>query len=417
MSQIVKQTVILGGGFTGLYAARRLRAIAYPHSTLLVDSRERFCFKPLLYERFADQMDDRQVNPRFQDLLKGTGIDFIRDTVIGIDLSDALVYLASGTTIPYTNLVIAVGSTTGYFGIEGAKENALPFHEPEDAIALAEHLRYCIRQAIETEDRQQRQEWLTFVVIGGGPTGVELAATLADLMPNWYADLDGNPEEVRVILLSRSSQILEGDINDPLREKARESLQQCGVKVEISTATSATAIYPDAVEYSRGELTERMATHTALWTAGTTTHPLVKNLSIPDSSRDNRGRLLVKPTLQLLDYPEVFAGGDCASVPNADYPATAQSAHQQGTEIADNLHAIAFDCTLKDAKVEISGTFMKLGLEEAIANLFHRISLGGTSGHLIRQGAYMNILPTPLHDLSITAKWAKKEIFDQYIKS
>ncbi len=134
MSNPVSQTIILGGGFSGLFTALHLANQDYPDSIILIDSNERFCFKPLLYEYFSGEMDAFQVVPRFVELLKGSGVTFVQDTVESIDLHQRQVKLTSGTSYNYSNLVLALGSVTGYFGVEGAKEYALPFRTQKDAM-------------------------------------------------------------------------------------------------------------------------------------------------------------------------------------------------------------------------------------------------------------------------------------------
>lgn len=416
MNDLIQQTVILGGGFTGLFTAIHLSRSNYPRSVILIDREERFRFKPLLYEYFSGQMEEPEVMPRFEELLDGSGVTFVQDAVQTIDLHQNRVTLASGTSCPYSNLVLALGSVTGYFGVEGAKENALPFREGKDAIALDQRLRECLIQAMQTPDREERRKLLTVVIIGGGPTGVELAATLADLLPPWYEAMGGQPQEIRVVLLNRGAEILKGDINDPLRDTAYEELQNRAVKVELLTEAQATAVRPDSLDYEQGDKVETLPAATIVWTAGTSTHPLIKDLPIAEEKRDRKGRPLVKPTLQLLEFPDVFAGGDCAAVEDQSLPPTAQVAHQQGDAIASNLQALAKGREPKPADVNIRGTLMKLGLEEAAANISNQVEVDGEIGHLIRQGTYMNILPTPLRDLKLTAKWFKEEVYQQYLE-
>lgn len=149
-----------------------------------------------------------------------------------------------------------MGSITGYFGVEGAKEYALPFWTGEDAIAIDPHLRHCLQRAIQTQDPEQRRTLLTSVVIGGGASGVEMAATLADLLPNWYAALGGNCQEVRVVLLNHSQEILKGDINSHLREIAEQELQKHVVPVEMLTGAEATAIRPDSIDDAAANIYE-----------------------------------------------------------------------------------------------------------------------------------------------------------------
>ncbi|MBH8571697.1 NAD(P)/FAD-dependent oxidoreductase [Nostocaceae cyanobacterium CENA369] len=415
MSSQVYQTVIVGGGFTGLFTALHLAHEHYPRSVILIDKEERFCFKPLLYEYFDGEMDTFQVVPRFSELLKGSGVIFVRDTVQSIDLHQKAVNLASGNSYNYSNLVLALGSVTGYHHVEGAKENAFPFWTQADAIALDRHLRDCLQKAIQTEDIEQRRKLLTVVVVGGGASGVEMAATLGDFLPEWYGALGGDFSEIRVILLNHGQNILDGDINDPLRPTAEKELQKRTVPIEIITGAEATAVRSNAIEYQSNGQVQTLPTYTTIWAAGTSIHPLIQELPIPKEHRDRHNRPLVTPTMQLLDFPEVFAGGDCAAVRDYSLPPTAQVAYQQGANIARNLKAIAFGEELKPVKVNIRGTLLKLGINDAAANLFNVFEVAGEPAHLIRQGTYLTLLPTPIHDFKATTEWVDEEIFHQHI--
>ena len=444
MNNPIHQTVIVGGGFTGLFTALNLSHQHYPRSVILIDRAERFSFKPLLYEFFSEEMNDTQVWPRFEDLLKGSGVIFVQNSVQSIDLQEQQVKLASGDCYSYSNLVLGLGSVAGYFGVEGAAENAFNFRTGEDAIAIDKHLHNCLQTAVKIENQEQRQGLLTIAVVGGGPSGVEMAATLADLLPHWYEALGGKPQEIRVVLLQHGQEILAGDVNSRLKATAEQELQKRAVPVQLLTGAEVTAVRSDAVEYKQDGQLKKLSAATTIWTAGTSTHPLLKNLPIPDKHRDKHGRLNVTPTLQLPDFPEVFAGGDCAvdlqsSPPaaqeyerpepqkdqstNSDeqyrdlkpLPPTAQVAYQQGAVIAHNLRALALGNKLKPAKVSLRGTLLKLGLDNGVANIFDTLEVKGEVGHLIRQGAYLELLPTPVHNFKSTAEWLNEETFSRQL--
>lgn len=417
MNDPVYQTVIVGGGFTGLFAALHLAHEHYPRSVILIDRNRRFCFKPLLYEYFSGQMDAFQVVPLYEELLRGSGVIFVQDSVQEINLQNREVKLVSGTNYNYSNLVLALGSVTNYFNVEGAKEYALPLWTQADAIAIDRHLRDCLQRAIQTQDPEQRRTLLTVIVIGGGPSGVEMAATLADLLPHWYAALGGDAQEIRIGLINHGEEILEGDINSHLRQTAEQELQKRAVKVEMLMGAEATAVRPNAVEFKYNGKIETGHTATVLWTTGTSVHPLIKDLPISKEHRDKHGRLLVTPTMQLLDYPEVFAGGDCAAVQDSSLPPTAQVAYQQGAAIARNLKALALGDEPQPATVNLRGTLLKLGLENAAANIYDKFELDGEIGHLIRQGTYLELLPTPIHDFKATTEWLREESFRQHLGS
>jgi NADH dehydrogenase len=440
MTNPIYQTVILGGGFAGLFTALHLSHQHYPRSVILIDQNDRFCFKPLLYEYFSGEMDADQVVPRYDELLTRSGVIFVQDRVQSINLQQRQVQLAGGDCYGYSNLVLALGSVTGYFGVAGAAENAFSFRTQADAIAIDRHLRDRLQQAIQTEDTEQRRQLLTTAIIGAGPSGVETAGTLADLLPQWYSALGGNPAEVRVVLVNHGQEILAGDINSRLQKIAQTALQHRAVPVEFLLGAGVTAIRPNLIEYTRDGQAQTLPAGTVVWTTGTNTHPLIKSLPIPDEHRDKHGRLHVMPTLQLPDFPEVFAGGDCAVDLQPDparhdgyelperqpdqttnveahhpdlkpLPPTAQVAYQQGAAIANNLRALALGYDLKPAKVTLRGTLLKLGLEESVANLFNQVEVTGEPGHLIRQGTYLELLPTPIHNFKATAEWLKDEVF------
>ncbi|MDF5723024.1 MAG: NAD(P)/FAD-dependent oxidoreductase [Rhizonema sp. PD37] len=418
MNNPVYQTVIVGGGFTGLFTALHLSRQNYPRSVILIDRGERFCFRPLLYEYFSGDMDAQQVVPRFEELLRGSGVIFVQDSVQSIDLHQRQVQLASGDCYNYSNLVLALGSVTNYFGVEGAKEYAFPFWTQENAIAIDKHLRNCLQQALNTEDSEKRRQLLTVAIIGGGPSGIEMAASLADLLPHWYEGLGGLKEEVRVVLLNQGKEILKGDAYDLLRENALLELQKRAVKVEMLMEAKATAVRPDSIEYKRDGKLEKLLASTTIWTTGTSTNPLIKDLAVGDEHRTKQDRLEVTATMQLPEFPEVFAGGDCVSMKDdSSLPPTAQVAYQQGEAIAHNLKALALENELKPAKVNLRGTLLKLGLEDAAANIFNTFEVKGELGHLIRQSTYLDLLPTPVHNSKLRTKWLNEEVFQRYLDS
>jgi len=418
MTDSTNPTIILGGGFTGLFTALHLSHHHYSQPTILIEQKERFTFNPLLYEFLSGEMSDRQVCPTYEELLDGSNITFVQDTVEAIDLSQHQIGVASGKTYPYQYLVLALGCITGYFGIEGAKEHSFPFRTRQQALSLANHLRQCLHQATQTADPGDRHSLLTITIVGAGPSGVELAATLADLLPNWYGELGGDPQEVHIVLMDRETELLaggaKGSFKTELEDTAKTALEQHNTPVELRLGATVTAIHPDRVEYQHGDRADSLPTATVVWTAGSANHPLIENLPIPPEKRGKHGRLLVKPTMQLLDFPEVFAGGDCAATVEEPQSPTAQVAYQQGGAIAHNLKALVEGRELSSAEVHLRGTLLKLGLGESAAHLFNRFEIKGKTGHLIRQTTYLELLPTPAHNFKATTQWLIDEIFQKY---
>ena len=405
----LKPTIILGGGFTGLFTALHLSQQNYPNPVVLIDRQDRFVFKPLLYDYLTEEMSDNQVNPLYEELLEGSEVKFIRDKVQEIDVGKKRVELANNGSIGYKYLVLALGSQTGYFGIEGAKENTLPFWTRQDAIALKNHLQDCLTRSIKVEDPYIRQKLLTVAIAGAGATGVELAATLADVLPQWYLKQGGKFEQLRIVLIDRSSQIL-SSASDRLRQAAQAALEKRPVKVELELNATVTTVRPQQIEFEQNDQKKTLEAATIVWTTGTTNNSVIKSLSISDEYRDKKGRLKVLSSLQLIDHPEILVGGDCAVNWDKSVPATAQAAYQQGAAIAKNLQALATNKTPDLARVTIRGTMLKLGLNEAAADIFNRLLVEGKPAHLLRQGRYLTTLPTPVRDFKATTQWLSEEV-------
>ena len=417
MNHSTAPTVIVGGGFVGLFITLHLSHRHYDEPIILIDDRERFVFKPLLYEYLTGEMQDEQVTPRFEELLSGSKVVFIQDKVTGIDLQQRRVELASGMHYNYRYLVLGVGSTQGYFGTEGAAEKAFPFRTRQDAVKLEGHLKECLQRASQSEDVRERRSLLTFVITGAGPSGVEMAATLADLLPSWYVRLAGNIRDIRIVLVNHGEEILSGDVNAHLQETALEALKKRTVPVELLLGVKVTAVDADSLKYQAKDKDQiqTLPTKTTIWTAGTATNPLIESLTqIKDENKDKHGSPLVTDTLQLPDFPEVFAAGDCAVVKEHPYPPVAQIAYQQGAGIAHNIIALAQGKEPSPVKANMRGTLMKLGLGNGVANLFDKVQVKGKPGDLIRNATYLEMLPTPVHNFKATTDWLTDEIFDRH---
>jgi NADH dehydrogenase FAD-containing subunit len=415
-------TVIVGGGFVGLFTALRLSHHRYPNPVILIDSEARFVFKPLLYEYLSEEMQEEQVVPTYEELLRDSKISFVQDKATKIDLQKRQVMLASGRHYDYRYLVLAVGSIQGYFSVDGAQENAFPFRTRIDALNLKQHLQDCLERASQIGDRAQRQNLLTVAVIGAGPSGVELSTTLADLLPEWYGQLGGDIQEIRIVLVDHNDEILKGDINAHLQETALQALKSCTVPVELLLGVSVEAVDRDCLRYCAKDRTqaqdrtaqESLLSATTIWATGTATNPLLEALPLPADSVDKHKHPLVTSTLQLLNFPEVFAAGDCAVMHSHPLPQIAQIAYQQGVGIADNIMALSDGEPPQPIQAKLRGTLMKLGIHKSVANLFDKIQINGEAGYLIRNTTYLEMLPLPAHNFKVTKEWIRDEIFERY---
>jgi NADH dehydrogenase FAD-containing subunit len=413
-------TIIVGGGFVGLFTALHLSRLGYEPPVILIDPNDRFVFKPLLYEYVTGEMEVEQVFPAYRNLLHDRGITFVQDTVTEVDFEQRRITLASGDQYPYQHLVLGVGSQQGYFGTEGAADHGFAFRTQANAVALRTHLQACLAQASQSEDSPQKERLLTFAVVGAGPSGVEMVATLADLLPLWWCrqfnTTQPRTDGLRIVLINHSDQILAGDANQALREPVLKALQDRTLPVELLLGVGVKSVAADHLTYQRqGEaLVETLATATTIWTAGTANNQLLEQLPLAAEQRDKHGRPLVNATLQLGAYPEVFAAGDCALVQAGPQPQLAQVAYQQGNAIANNLVALQQGKPLAPAQVSLRGTLMKLGLRNGIAHVYNKVQIKGKPGSLIRDATYLELLPTPGHNLKVTEEWLTDEFLNQY---
>ncbi|MDZ8056454.1 MAG: NAD(P)/FAD-dependent oxidoreductase [Aulosira sp. ZfuVER01] len=410
MQQASHPTVILGGGFAGLFTALHLSQQNHSQPIILIEQRDRFSFKPLLYELLSGELHSKQVYPRYTELLAGSRVTFVQDTVKSIDLNHRKVTVASSKVFNYSSLVLALGSKTTYFNTPGAAEYAMPLTSGAEAIALRKHLRHRLHQAIQTQDPARRRLLLTVAIIGAGPAGIELACTLADLLPIWYDELGGDANDIRIVLVNRSRDILKGDVNSHLRCTAQRALKNRVVPVDFLFDAAVTKIQADGIEYQQQDKIQLLPAGTIAWTAGTTPNPLLMELPV----KNNRGRLVVTPTLQLPEFPEVFAAGDCATHSDDPQPPTAQVAYQQGRAIAHNLQRIREGKPAVPMPIQMRGTLMKLGLNEGVANLFNKVQIKGQPGHFLREATYLQLLPNSAHNLKVTTEWLTDELFQRH---
>lgn len=406
-------TIILGGGFAGLFTALHLQQQRYANSVILIDPHDRFVFKPLLYELLTDEIHAEQICVPYEKLLTGS-TKFIKGSVQSLDLPNRRVILSNGQHYDYGHLVISLGSKSNYFNTPGAARYSFPFTTDREALILKHHLMNCLDQAHKSANSSERNALLTVAIVGAGPAGVELACTLADILPLWYDSINGDYENIRIVLLNRGTAILKGDINSRLRQIATTALADRTITVEKRFGITIEEITHDGIRYLDADQSHCLNAATVIWTAGTRPHSLLKTLAIRSEQRDPSGRLRVSPTLQLADYPEVFVGGDCAHQREQPQPATAQVAYQQGKAIAQNLIHLATGQPPQPRPINLRGTLLKLGIAEGAASLFNRVELTGEVGRILRQVTYLELLPSPRHNLRQTAEWLTDEVFQRH---
>jgi NADH dehydrogenase len=364
-----KRIVILGGGFGGIQTAmdlsRQLRKNGDTEISLVSDQNY-FLFTPLLPQIASSNVDPRHIAQPVRDLRGSHNFRFVRASVSAIDLDRREVRVAgqvAPTALPYDNLVIAFGSRTDYFGIPGARENTWDFKSLEDAVVLRERVLDLCEHADHTPDPELRRRLLTFVVVGGGYTGVELITELHDLLFGYVARrYRGIPrEEIRLVLLEAGSEVLRG-VHPKLAAHSRRRLARKGI--DVRTNAAATKCFAGGVELKSGEI---IHSDTVIWTAGVRAHEIVESLS---DGHDRIGRAVVNEHLQLEGHPEVFIIGDSAAAASAlDAPRVAPVAIGQGRIAARNIVHQMRGEPLESYKYVSQGMLVSLGMNYAVVNI------------------------------------------------
>lgn len=356
MNDSLKPIVIAGGGFTGLFTALHLSNQKCSRPIILIDCKWRFLFQPLLYEILTGEINLDVASLRYDELLAGSDIMFVHNSISHIDLKQRKVSLDSGLCYNYEYLVLSLGRAIGYFNIPGARENTFTFRTGEDVLRLGQHLRTCLQRATQEKDPLEKKKLLTVAIIGTGSVGVELAATLAHLLPVWYEALQGDAQELQIEIIQRGEEILKGDTNELLHPVTETSLHQRTTSIKMILNANISAVGKDTVKYERIGNTENLEAATIVWTAETVAHPLIRQLAISEKYRDRKGKIIINNYFELPEYPEVFAGGDCAVKTENPQPALTQVANQKAEAIATNVKALCEGKELSPVKVSLRDT-------------------------------------------------------------
>ena len=330
-----RRVVIIGAGFGGLQAAQSLADSGA--DVLLIDRNNYHTFVPLLYQVATGQLEPEYIAypirtrlRRFSFLRNKPKVQFLMAEVELIDFSRQTVETDS-CVITYDFLVLATGSRTQFFGVPGASEYAFSMRTLEEAIAIRNHIFSCFEQAIQESDSSRRQQLLTFTIVGGGPTGVEVVGAFVEMLRGHLRrDYRTLFKEVRLILVQSGDRLL-ADLPKKLGTYTYKRLHQLGVKVYLQTK-----VIKVTFESLHLQNHEVISTATVIWTAGLEANsPTISE----EVSLANKGKLLVHPTLQLLEQPNVYAIGDLAYVEQNGKPLTgvAPEAVQQGVAVARNI--------------------------------------------------------------------------------
>jgi NADH:quinone reductase (non-electrogenic) len=343
----VRQVVILGGGFGGLHAARALARA--PLEVTLVDRRNFHLFQPLLYQVATGSLSPGEITAPLRAVLrdqKNTRV--LLGEAVDLDAEGHRVILADGS-VRYDTLIVASGAHNFYFGNDSWEKVAPGLKSIEDATAVRHKILYAFEAAEREPDPARRRAWLTFVIVGAGPTGVELAGALSEIAQDTLRhDFRSiHTEESQIILLEGAPAVLPVYPHD-LSEAAARSLIKLGVLPR--TGVKVTEIDPDGVTLDAPGGPERIETKTVLWAAGVTASPLGKVLVHRAGAKlDRHGRVMVSPHLTVPEHPEIFVIGDLAHIEQHGkmVPGVAPAAMQQGSYAA---HAIVARLKGKESK-------------------------------------------------------------------
>ena len=334
------RVVVIGGGFGGLYAARHLR-VDPEVAVTLVDRRNFHLFQPMLYQVATGALSPGEISSPLRSVLrKQRNATVILGEAVGLDVAGRRVLLSDGGPIEYDTLIVATGAHHTYFGKDEWAALAPGLKSLEDATEIRRRILIAFEAAEREADPDRRREWMTFVIVGGGPTGVELAGSIGeiarDTLKRDFRAID--PADARIILVEAVDRVLQAYPPDR-SASAQRQLERLGVRVR--TGAKVTAIDEQRVTLATGAdgaQQETVPTRTVLWAAGVLASSFVhKVAAATGAATDRNGRIQVEPDLTVAGHPEIFVIGDASVVPWKDgkpVPGVAQGAMQGGTYAA-----------------------------------------------------------------------------------
>src|SRR5580704_5043166 len=329
------RVVILGGGFGGLYAAKALKKA--PVQVTVLDRRNFHLFQPLLYQVATGALSPGEIaSPLRSVLSRQMNTRVLLGEAVDLDVNHRAVILDDGQRIEYDSLIVATGSADSYFGHDDWRRNAPGLKSIEEATEIRHKILYAFEAAEREHDPQKQREWLTFVIVGGGPTGVELAGALAeiahDTLRHDFRSI--HPQDARIFLLEGTPRVLPTYPED-LSAKAKAALVKLSVTPQ--TGVFVTDIDDGGVTVKTSAGNERIAARTVIWAAGVKPSPFADVLERrAGAPRDKRGQILVNGDCSLPGHPEIFVIGDLARLEQAGkpLPGLAPVAMQQGAYVA-----------------------------------------------------------------------------------
>ena len=402
----MKRVVVVGAGFGGLEATADLDRMFRGDpgvEIVLISDQNYLLFTPLLPQIASSFTDPRHIVQAVREIRGKRGFRFRRDMVRAVDPANHRLVLDSGP-IEYDALVLAPGARTDYFNIPGARENSWDYKSLQNAVELRDRIIDLCEHADHTADPQERRSMLTFVVVGGGYTGIELITEMHDFMFRYvtrvYRGIQAS--EIRLLVLEMAPDILRG-IGPKLAAHGRKRLDVSGI--EVRTSTRVTRVLESAVEINSNET---IAADTVIWTAGVRAAELIESLPGP---HDRIGRAVVNTHLQLEGHPEIFVVGDSAAADTApETPRVAPAAIQQGRIAARNVRHLWRGGSLESFDYKSQGMLVSLGMNYAVVNIAG-IQVSGYFAWLFWNAVHLYKLVGLKKQVQVAGDWALGLIF------
>lgn len=353
--------LIVGGGFVGISVAKKLAGTSF--NVTIVDKTNHHLFQPLLYQVATAALSPGDIAVPIRAIFsKQKNVQVILGEVTAVDKTDNLVHLKNGSQLPFDYLILAPGAQYNYFGNEDWEPHAPGLKSLSDALEIRERILLSLEKAEQIVDPDKRKPFLTYVVIGGGPTGVEMAGSIAEIAKRSMMKDFRNikPDETKIYLVEAADGILNG-FDEPLPEKGLKTLENMGVEVMMNTPVR--EVKKDGVKID----SQFIETPNIIWGAGVKASPLIENL---DVETDRIGRAMVEPDLSIAGSPAIFVAGDAAHVKNEKgkpLPGLAPVALQQGKYLGNLIKNNS--SSRKPFHYVDKGTMATIGRAKAVADI------------------------------------------------
>jgi NADH:ubiquinone reductase (non-electrogenic) len=402
-----KKLLILGGGFAALQVAKGVSLDLYDVS--MVSPRDHFLFTPLLASSTVGTTELRSITEPLLGFRRG--VTYICAEALGVDPVRRMVSVREASNssdnvldLSYDVLVIAVGARIQTFGIPGADSVACPLKETTDSRIIRGRVVQQVKKALMPNvSREERKRLLSFVIVGGGPTGIEFAGELSDLTRREFRRISDDLANDTSITVVDASEYILSAFNQALRDYTLKILKR--QKITVRTGALVKEVKSDAVVLKSGE---EIPSGLTIWSAGVTTQPFVK--SSPFALTDN-GRIIVNEKLQVADHENVFALGDCASVAGKNYPTTAQVAQQQGKYLGKALNTWARGVSPKPFWYLHQGMLAYIGSSKGLAETPGGGGLRGWVAWLMWRSVYLTKLVSLRNKVLVLFDWLKARLF------